>query len=199
MVFDLLIPKEIRLRKRYTGAGGNSTAAPVLKLFHICEQLRREALDCMHCRKPIFSISIHDARFFPLPLEVRRLKLRTIELDEKTIYRSDNAGHDCLPTPRTREAIRKFGRCWAGHRIEELVLQLLMAPNTEYNGVAYGTNLTVASVFAPLGYFTQVRVRCRPNKGFGGRVIMCQRAFEAVAKTLRCQLSIPVEQRLSNG
>lgn len=191
MVFDKLFPKKIYLRKRYTGIGGNSTVALILRLLHINQQLRKEGLGYIYCMKPIFSISIHDAHAFPLPLLVKRLHLRTVELDERTMFRSNNDTFDCLPTDKTDHSIQMFGHCWSGHSVEELRLCLLMAPNTEYRGVAFGTNLTVTSVFAPLGHFNKVHVRCRPvPHSFAGRVRACRRAFKGVAETLASSLRL---------
>lgn len=195
MVFDQLISRKIHLWRRYTGKGGNSTVAFILGLLHINHQLRQEALDYICYRKPTFSISIHDAHSFPLQLVVRRLELHTVELDEKTMHRYDCPTFDSLPTDKTRDAIEMFGQCWAGHRVEEVRLHLWMAPNTQYKGGAYGTNLTVASTFAPLGHFNKVWIRCSLRNVPSLRLRNCRRAFKGVAKILVSSLRLPVEDR----
>ena len=77
-----------------------------------------------------------------------------------------------------------FGQCWTGHCIEELNLHFLMAPNTKYRGVADGTNLTVVSVFAPLGHFNKVQARYSLKNVWHREEINCIKAFKGVAKIL---------------
>jgi hypothetical protein len=183
-VFDHLIPKKIRLRRRYTGKGGNSAVARVFELLHAGPKLRDNLLAYISSKKPIFSLSIHDAQFFPL-LKVRRLELRGIEFDQYTIFRADNHQRDCLPTLDTENAIEVFSESWTGRCIDELTLVFSMAPNSHYKGVCFSTNRTVTSAFAPLGQFTKLRVHYNLNNVVWNAEERCVQAFVVVAKELR--------------
>jgi hypothetical protein len=188
MIFDELVPEKIQLRKRYMGVGGNSAIAPIFKLLCLNRQLRDEVLDYIHRTKRIFSVSLHDAHSFPWSPAIRRLDLRAVEFDQSTVFRLGNPEKDCLPTWKTKEAIEELSKCWTGHFIEELALQFSMAAHTEYKGVAFSTNCTVVSAFAPLGRFNKVRARYTLKHVSWRNKDQCVRAFVTVSKTLRKSL-----------
>jgi hypothetical protein len=187
MVFDELVPKKIRLRKRYTGVGGSSAIASIFKLLLLNKQSREEILNYIRYRNPIFSLLMQDAHSFPLPLEVRRLELLAVELDRESMFRSNNPTFECLPTRRIGKAIEKFGQCWTNHRIEELILHFFMAPHTEYRRVPYGS--TLVSVLAPLGHFNEVQaLYSLKNIWWRKQQIQCEKAFKGIAETLPLSL-----------
>jgi len=164
----MFLPKTIRLKRRYTGVGGNTPVAPIFKLLRINKMMSYEVSSV----RPVLQSE---------NITAKRLMLRCLEFLPYTIYQSGTSSNGCRPNEKTAWAIEKFGELWKHHEIE-LDLTLICSMG-RHGTVVPSTNITLEREFAPLGQFNKVLIRWswdgpRERQDYFGR-------SEVVKRTLR--------------
>jgi hypothetical protein len=184
ILFSPLLPaQKHRLRRRYTGIGGNTPTATIFALLHINRQLREEMMSYLLFKMPKFILFIQEAYTFPLQQIVRNLQLSRIELTREYMFELENKQIACVPTDNVYSEIVEFRNHWVEHNIQSLELILSMADDEEYVYRDSATAEQIVDNFL-LGKFKQVAVRYSLNNLAYNEMDKFERMFDNVSRIL---------------